>query len=64
MTSPEEQALQEIIDVVRVDPEFFDDLGSIDDISDLAERYGLDYRVVADMVSSLPSVPSPSIVSN
>lgn len=53
--SPEAQALQEIQDVVRVIPDFFDDLGSIDDISDLAEKYGLDYRAVAEMVNSLPS---------
>lgn len=55
MTSPEDNALQEVQSVLRKDPEFFNDLGSIDAISDLAEKYNLDYRIVADIISQSSS---------
>lgn len=58
MTNPANytNAEREIANALLLDPEFFNDLGSMDSIYDLAEQYDLEYRDVVDMVTRLTTV--------
>lgn len=45
-----------IMDVLKVEPDYFNDLMVLEDVSDLADEFGVDQQFVRDTITELQAI--------